>query len=283
MKKYLLGVDGGNTKTDICIFDESGNFISHMRFGTCSHEAFKNGFEGAKNKLDECIKAIIRKAGIDIADIKASAFGLAGIDLPYQQKKFESIIPSLGLNKFIACNDGLLGVKAGSDGGTGICSINGTGTVCVGIDSRGVTAQIGGLGEVFGDDAGSISMAYKSLRRVYDDLYRCQKKTAMTEHILRLLNCAKKNFVEEVISQIFSGKIEILEILQILFDCADNDDKVAMGLLDETALQLAYNVAGCIRELKFANSINIILAGSVWCKASTPIMIDRFKSISIHW
>ena len=47
MKKYIIGVDGGNTKTDYFLFDSEGNFIDFHRAGTCSHEGLKDSFEGS--------------------------------------------------------------------------------------------------------------------------------------------------------------------------------------------------------------------------------------------
>ena len=38
MKKFIIGVDGGNTKTDYLLYDTEGNFIDGVRSGTCSHE-----------------------------------------------------------------------------------------------------------------------------------------------------------------------------------------------------------------------------------------------------
>ena len=46
-KKYIIGVDGGNTKTDYLLFDTEGNFIDGLRSGTCSHEGLKDSFDGS--------------------------------------------------------------------------------------------------------------------------------------------------------------------------------------------------------------------------------------------
>lgn len=37
-KQYVIGVDGGNTKTDYFLFDIEGKLVSHLRGATCSHE-----------------------------------------------------------------------------------------------------------------------------------------------------------------------------------------------------------------------------------------------------
>ena len=42
---YILGVDGGNTKTDYFLFDVTGKFIGMYRDGTCSHEGLPDSFQ----------------------------------------------------------------------------------------------------------------------------------------------------------------------------------------------------------------------------------------------
>jgi len=45
MKKYLLGVDGGNTKTDYLLTTTEGEFVDILRKGTISHEQFSAGYD----------------------------------------------------------------------------------------------------------------------------------------------------------------------------------------------------------------------------------------------
>lgn len=276
MSKYIMGIDGGNSKTDICIFDDAGNFITHQRFGSCSHEVFEEGFPMAKKKLNEFVQATLTDCNLTLDDIHGAAMGLAGVDLPWQEEKMSGIVSDLGFKNFSVSNDGFLGIKVGSDDGTGICSINGTGTVCVGIDSHGTTMQVGGIGQLFGDDAGGRYIAGRAIRRVYDTFYRSHPPTAMAEPMLKLFDCDKRLFAQTVIEQYFPQEINDLDVLSILFDCADQGDQGAIDVLNEAAFQLACSVGGCIRELDFQDTVNIFLAGSVWSKASTPIIQDCF-------
>jgi hypothetical protein len=41
--------------------------------------------------------------------------------------------------------------------------------------------------------------------------------------------------------------------------------------------QLALSAAGCIRGLNFDDEVDVILAGSVWLKATNPAMLQEFK------
>jgi hypothetical protein len=134
MKKYIIGVDGGNTKTDYLLFDLEGNFVDGLRSGTCSHEGLKDSFDGSYRVMKEQLEILFTRNNITVKDIAGAGFGLAGADVPYQKKKLNEIISKIGFENFGMENDGFLGVKAASPNGCGVCSINGTGTVTVGMD-----------------------------------------------------------------------------------------------------------------------------------------------------
>ena len=121
----------------LSIYDTFGNFIDGIRSGTCSHEAKGLGFEGAYRVMKENIETLLYRHNLKVEDIAAAAFGLAGVDVPFQKRALEEIVERIGFTNYVVLNDGFLGIKAASPTGVGVCSINGTGTVNVGIDSIG--------------------------------------------------------------------------------------------------------------------------------------------------
>ena len=50
--EYILGVDGGNTKTHYFLYDGEGNFVDCIKAGTCSHEALPDSYVGTGRELD---------------------------------------------------------------------------------------------------------------------------------------------------------------------------------------------------------------------------------------
>ena len=79
--KYVLGVDGGNTKTDYFLFDLSGNHVDSIRKGTCSHEALRDSYAGTKRVMTEHLNELFSRNNITVDDIAGAAFGLAGADV----------------------------------------------------------------------------------------------------------------------------------------------------------------------------------------------------------
>lgn len=187
MKKYVIGVDGGNTKTDYLLFDIEGNFIDGLRSGTCSHESPKiGGFEGAHLVMKENIELLLKQNNLSIKDIASGAFGLAGVDSPFQKEALENVVKRIGFKNFVVVNDGFLGIKAASPTGTGVCSINGTGTVNVGIDEDGNWMQVGGIGYVAGDEGGGSYLARAAVRLAFDECFRFGPSTNITRSVFEM-------------------------------------------------------------------------------------------------
>ena len=113
--KYVLGVDGGNTKTDYFLFDTEGNHVDSIRKGTCSHEALRDSFAGTKRVMSEHLSELFERNNITVEDIEGAAFGLAGADVVSQKIELNRVIKEIGFKNFQLENDGILGVKAKSN------------------------------------------------------------------------------------------------------------------------------------------------------------------------
>lgn len=276
--KYLLGVDGGNSKTDYLLFDLEGNFIDGLRAGSSSHEGAGMGFVGAYNEMNKQIKILLERNSINIAEV-CGAFGLAGADLPNQKEALNNCIRQIGVENFVMDNDGFLGIKAASTTGYGVCSINGTGTVNVGINEMGERIQIGGVGYISSDEAGGAFLVRRTFQAIFDELFRFGKPTKLTSYVFDKFGIASKGeYLEKIIGEIHKKTFERRTIIQLLFQYANEGDEVSIAILEEAGRNMGLSIAGCIRELHFTNPVPVILAGSIWANAASYHMLDSFKS-----
>lgn len=276
MSQYLLGVDGGNTKTDYLLYDTLGNFIDGIRSGTCSHEAKGLGFDGAYRVMNENIMLLLNRNSINIKDVVGSCFGLAGVDVPFQKKALEEAVQQIGLVNYIVVNDGFLGIKAASPTGTGVCSINGTGTVNVGIDEHNNWCQVGGIGYLSGDEAGGSFLARRTIQAVFDANFRFGKATKLEENVFEMYGIKNKH---ELADALLQKKIDSTYLIISLCEKANLGDEVAIEILETAGCNMARSVSGVIKELNISEPINIIQAGSVWAKAKAPHMKDKFEEV----
>ena len=276
-KKFIIGVDGGGTKTDYLLFTTEGEWVDSLHVGSRSHEKLPGGFAEVEKTVLIDLETLLAKNSINKSQIEAAVFGLAGIDTPAQLAQITEIIGKSGLNNFIVANDSVLGIKAGCPSGIGICSINGTGTVVTGINESGEIQQIGGVGYASGDSAGGVYIASMVIRAVYDYYFRCGLFTSLTDKIMKLFEISEPLELLNVISEQFEQQRNLdISILTILFEAANAEDEVAVNLVCEVSEQLAKSVAGCIKALHYEGVPETVLAGSVWTKSKCPLLISHF-------
>lgn len=274
----LLGIDGGNTKTDFFLFTISGVCLGHLRTGSCSHEALLGGFVDAEKVLKEGIEKVCEKAEILPKDISSSVLGLAGVDTRAQHEKLTDIAKHLLTGKILVCNDSMLGIMAAAPNGVGVCCINGTATSISGMDESGQRLQVGGIGHYSSDFAGGEFAAREVLRKVYSARYRGGESTMLTQGVLELFEVSEEANLMELFHPdclVWDKKLE-LGLDRLLFHCARNKDAVAVSIVDDMARTLAESTAGCIKGLKFDEMVTIVLAGSLWVKCDYPLMQKKY-------
>jgi len=278
--QYVLGVDGGNTKTHYAVFDAEGNLIGFKREGTISHERLSDSYDGIQRVLGAHLKSLLDTCGLGLKDIGFAVFGLAGADVKRQYAEIGKRINSVGIVNFKVYNDAFLGIKAGSEKGYGICSINGTGTSCVGIDRHGQWLQVGGCGYITGDFAGGGYIETAVIRAVYDSLYRGGEKTLMKDMLFEVLEITdERDLLDAIYEKLYTGMIKDHLICKIAFHAANKGDRQAMELLRRTGRETARSVIGVYKRLDFADedSIDVIMAGSVYTKGENPLILETFK------
>jgi len=285
MTKYVIGTDGGSTKTHYALFDSHGKFMNFIQGGPANHEVYPDGYEGTSKEIKGSIFKLLQQSRLKPEDIDYSIFGLAGVDIKKQQKELSRIICETGIRNFKVFNDAFLGIKAGSDKGYGICSINGTGTCCTGIDKNGSWLQVGGTGWAFGDEAGGGYIGDVVIRKVYDSIYRCGQQTIMKEMLFEKLEINEESeLVNAVYEKVYTNKVKIAGLSKIAFYAANQGDEVALELLRHSGREMAKSVIGVIKKLNFSyeEEIDIVIAGSVNLKGENPALIKTFKKEVCH-
>lgn len=276
--RYILGVDGGNTKTDYFLFNEDGQFVDHLRAGTCSHEALDDSFDGAYRVMKQCITKLLNRNNISVDDVAASAFGLAGVDVPFQKVALEDVVKKIGFKNFVVVNDSAIGIKAGTTKGYGICSVNGTGTSNSGIDKYGGYLQVGGIGDISCDFAGGGFLAEEVVRAVYSAAYRMGPATSLTDIVFKKLGIEDKDDLMDGIANVFkSHRFNYTALTIACFEEANKGDKVALDILYRMGDNCARSGAGLINNLHFDNEVDACLVGSVWVKGACPHAINTYK------
>jgi N-acetylglucosamine kinase-like BadF-type ATPase len=272
--KYVIGVEGGNTRTQYHLFSEDGASVDLLVDGTCSREAI--GEDGAFSVLGTRVKQLLRRNHLDVQDVGASVFGLAGVDTKEHEARFHRFLSGLGLEKCVVTNDSLLGVFSGTSAGVGICTINGSGCVTGGIDLNGARMQIGGLGDETGDDGGTHYIARQGVRAVYDRHFRLGNETLMGDALFSLYGIAEPEELARALDERADERFP-RQIVQIVFAAAGMDDAPALQILNHVGYEMARNAASLMRKMSLPDEPEIVLAGEIWHMDENQTLLSAYK------
>jgi len=278
--KFVLGVDGGATKSHIAIFNETGNCVGSAVYGPLNHEVMKGSYNELEEHLRELLPRVVKDAGISIKDITFAVFGMAGVDTNAQQVLISDIVHRIGFENYIMCNDAFLGVAAGCPNCVGICAINGTGFKLAAIDNSGTAVETCGIGMFTDDLGGGHWYGYRAIGSVYNELYKLGRPTIMKDMIYDLVGITRReDYLEVLTEKYYDGKVDKIALNSIVFNAAAQGDAVALGILEESAEQYAGAIARLIIDLDYpiSKTVHVTLAGSVFVKQKVKLLHDFIK------
>ncbi len=161
MRTYL-GIDGGGTKTDFLLADESGTILASHRSGSAYYPEI--GIDALEAMLIAGIEATLQQAAIRAIDVSYSFIGLPayGEDSTLLARLDGIAATVLPPDRYRCGNDMVCGWAAALAGSDGINLVAGTGSIAYG-EWRGRQARAGGWGELFSDEGSAYWIACESL------------------------------------------------------------------------------------------------------------------------
>ncbi len=160
--RIFLGIDGGGTKTDFLLVDESGRVLASHRAGSAYY--LETGIDALQRMLLTGIQATLREAAVSAAQVTFAFIGLPahGEDSALLRRLDGIAAQVLPLERHRCGNDMVCGWAGALAGRDGINVVAGTGSIAYGeFESR--CARAGGWGELFGDEGSAYWIAREAL------------------------------------------------------------------------------------------------------------------------
>jgi N-acetylglucosamine kinase-like BadF-type ATPase len=260
--RYFLGLDIGGTKTHALIADEKGNALG---FGTGGPGNWQSvGFLGQRAVMHDVTNQALKMAALELKDIAAAGFGVAGYDWPSQLQDHLRVVDTLGLAcPFEITNDSVIGLLAGASQGWGVGLIAGTGNNCRGRDRHGREGRITGEGIQFGEFGGGGEMVMKAVHAVTYEWTRRGPATSLSKIFMELTGA--KDLLE-LIEGIDLGRYEPdAAWAPAVFAAARAGDRPAREVVEWAATELGESACAVIRQLEIQDEdFEVIMAGSIF-------------------
>lgn len=267
---FLLGVDGGGSKTLALLANRDGQIVNRATAGTSNH--FVVGFEQATAALESAMDGVLSTVNRD--DIAAVCLGLAGMDRPADRAFFAPWVSQRFANaQVILVNDAQLVLAAGTPNGWGIALICGTGSIVIGRNQAGEQARSDGWGYLLGDLGGGYAIGLAALRAVMAAYDGRGQETKLTQTILQ--HCAVESPVK-LLPWVYRDRVptaEIATISQLVDEAATQGDSVAQSIQRNAVIHLTESVVAVANRLELCGKIPFATAGGAITRSSQ--MVDQ--------
>lgn len=266
----FLGVDGGGSKTALCLIDQGGQLLASVQ--APSSDYFSEGISLVERVLQQGVSTVCTKAGVSPQDIQYAFFGLPSYGEVSWDRPLLDAAPRavLGHDRY-TCDNDMVCAWAGSLGGAdGINVISGTGSLAYG-ERAGCRARVGGWSELFGDEGSGYWIAARGLAafsKMSDGrLPQGPLLQALRDHLELETDY---DLIGVVLNRWQSGRSNIAALSRVVVKAAGLDDECARRILASAARELAVLVDATRWRLDFgpAEAVPVSYSGGIFTVAA---------------
>ena len=262
--QLFLGVDGGGTKTQISLMNETRQLKCEGYAGPSN--PLRVGVETAVTNILKAINQACDRDGVSRGDIAGATLGLAGVrraDL--KQSVRESFRKRSGIRRVEVVTDAEIALYATTQGKPGLVVIAGTGSVCLGKNEKGEMAIAGGWGPLAGDEGGGVGIAQQALHTIAKASDGRGVPTMLSQ---RASEYFRASGPENLIVAIYSPQVDnsrIAGFARLVVETALDGDEIAINILRDAGFELGLAACAVIDKLKLKDAkVPIGCVGSIF-------------------
>jgi N-acetylglucosamine kinase len=262
--KYLIGLDGGGTKTKCVITDFNFKPLYECLGGPSNFLII--GTEKVSETILSLVLDCIEQLKISADDIASIFIGTTGAGRPNDAKKLKddftaySFSKGYSFNSFNVDSDARIALEGAFSGGPGSLLIAGTGSVIFGKDKNGIIHRVGGFGRLIGDEGSGNTIGRRGLNQVAKDLDGRANKTLLT---ILLREDFGITDTSQLITEVYRNNFDLAAFAPKVIYAAQEGDIVATKILDEESDELIYHVQSIFKMLGESTMKLSLIGGTI--------------------
>lgn len=271
---FVVGVDGGGTKTIAVLADLSGTVRAVVKGGPGNYQSV--GTAGAQAQARNLLSKAFELVPEAAERFVYGGFAMAGADRVadfYAVRDFIVQAFPFEVCGFALSNDTLAALWSVTDG-AGVALVAGTGSNTIGVNAAGKVSKVGGLGPISGDTGGGEDLVFKALRDCVKAVDGRGEPTIMDAmfreifHVDEIVDVIKFWYADDYCPP------DLSKLSYVVFEAAGKGDSVARKILTEAGEELGGNVLVALKRLGYQSEDEPTLAigGSIMQKAVPPIV-----------
>lgn len=233
--RYVLGFDGGGTKTDCLLMDEQQRILARARSGPSS--PYRVGAKAALTALQEGANRAMADAHVSGSSVAALCAGLAGVGHRALCDEMRALLSRAFRNAAVkVCTDLELALQAAGDG-PAVVLVAGTGSFAVARNFEGPMFRAGGSGPQIGDEGSAYDVGRRAIQASLRERDRTGQDCPLGRSIVTGLSYGSW---EEIQRRVAVAPDEVFpRVFPIVTAAAEENDELARMLLRDAARELA--------------------------------------------
>jgi N-acetylglucosamine kinase-like BadF-type ATPase len=251
VSQFVIGIDGGGTKTAAMITDLKGNILAQHIAGPSNFQVM--GVEKAARVILSLIKDCCNSVGCFPKNIRATTVGLAGAGRPDDKKRMVNGLRRLTSSKKVPLrnvrieSDALIALEGAFSGGAGIILIAGSGSIAFGKDEKGTIHRAGGWGRILGDEGSGFFIGKHALTVVCRYLDGRSAPTLLTAMVAKKFGLKTST---DIISAVYKDNLNIAAIAPLVFEAGEQGDAAASEIIQLASIELAEHVRALVTKIQ---------------------------------
>lgn len=283
---FVVGIDGGGTKTDVQVMALDGTPLDNRVFGPLN----RNGGS------EEQVRAVLREVLVwldspprRLLNCGMFCIGTAGISNPGTEVLIRETLASGGYTgKLLLVGDQETALCGALGRPAGIVLIAGTGSICFGRTEDGRTARCGGWGNKIDDEGGGYALGRDALTAIVRGQDGRGPKTMLTELVFHQLGIGSISELIQFIYAETTRKKEIASLAPLVGIAWEQRDEAAGEIVNRACDELAL-LAETVADTMHLKTGELALTGSVlnqnlYIRRGTEERIgSRFPDLNCIW
>jgi N-acetylglucosamine kinase-like BadF-type ATPase len=284
--RYVIGIDGGGTKTEAVLMDGSRRVVDRFVTGAANPHAVT--YPVMEERLAEIVNRFLDRAGSD-ARVGGICLGLAGVSLPEEKARVSDFIRRCAERRnaetaVFVRTDAEIALMAAVGAPCGAIAVAGTGSILYGVTPDGQQFRVGGWGHLLGDEGSGYAIGLRTLQAVMQSHDGVLPDTALTGLVLKHCSLQAVADLKAYIYQPSIRKQHIAEFAALCAEAEQNGDPVARSILEEAADDLVRLALALRGKHPYLSGTPLVLSGSMFrrCPGFLRLFAERFRRRAPH-
>jgi N-acetylglucosamine kinase-like BadF-type ATPase len=275
---FVVGVDGGNSKTDAALATDRGEILAHVQTsGTRPH---LDGMAATTQALADLVRRAVHEAGLpDETALAVAAFYLANVDLPDEEAVARASLIELRVAERVEVrNDVFAVLRAGSSRGWGVAVVSGAGINAAGVHPDGREERFLALGDVSGDWGGGYAVGMAGLGAAVRAGDGRGPATVLSERVPKHFGLPDAQTTAVCVHRQSHVEQSVLALAPVVLGAATDGDGVAREIVERLADETVTMAATLLRRLDLLSSDADVVLGGGMMQSGNAILLNRITS-----